>query len=112
MKVQTKLILLLTLIVLAFVSAIVAAKFFENAKFERINAARAGERTKSFDEFLQRHGEPLETLVNDQSAWDQLVRALAMQDRDWIAANLGDSPLTAYHANAIWIFKRDLSPFY
>ena len=112
MRVQTKILALLLAIVVVFVTALFAAKHFENAKFRRISDARAEERMKSFDDFLRRQGEPLETLAKDFTYWDEMVRALHTQDRDWAAANLGDTPLATYHANALWIYQSDLTPFY
>lgn len=112
MKVQTKIILLLVAVVAAFVTALVAATFHRNAKFDRIARERAVEREVAFREFLQRRGEPLETLVKDFTTWDGMVRALRTHDRDWVAKNLGDAPLTTYHANAVWILHRDLAPYY
>jgi len=112
MKVQTKIILLLGLIVATFVAGIIAAKFSAKAKFDRIARARAEERTKSFDEFLRRRSEPLEMLAKDYSCWDDLVRALSTHDEKWAAENLNDSPLVSFGANAIWVYHRDLSPFF
>lgn len=112
MRVQTKIILLLTSTVVVFVTALVVARHFENARFRRIADAHAAQRTKSFDDFLKRHGEPLETLAKDFTYWDDMVRALHTHDRDWAAANLGDMPLATYHANALWIYQSDLVPFY
>ena len=48
MKVQTKIILLLSLIVVAFVIGLVAAKSFEATRFERVANTRAEERTRQW----------------------------------------------------------------
>lgn len=112
MKVQTKIILLVSAIVVIFVSGIIVARRSQNAKFERIAQARTTERAKSFDAFLQHYGEPLAVLVKDSTYWDGMVRALHTQDQDWIVANLGDPALATYGANVVWIYRTDLAPFY
>lgn len=112
MKVHTKILLLLSAIVVVFVGGLLAAKNFEKHRFDRITEARALEHTSSFDDFLRHRGESLAMLAKDFTYWDDLVRALATQDRDWMAANLGDPALTTYGANALWVLHRDLSPFY
>src|SRR5438067_212439 len=103
MKVQTRILLFFTIIVIVFVGGLGAAKVIEKAKFDRLAAAHAQERMKSFDQFLEHRAASLEMLAKDFTYWDDLVRALATQDRDWVAANLGDVPLATYEANALWI---------
>src|ERR1043166_7074672 len=105
MKVQTKIILLLSLMVIAFVTGLVVAKSVEKARFQRVANTRAEERKRLFDEFLKRRGEPLATLTKDYTCWDNLVKALATDDHNWAVANLGDTPLTTFRANAIWVYR-------
>ncbi len=112
MKVQTRIFLLLAATVVIFVAALSIAKQVEKRNFDRILAVRAKERIASFDGFMRHRGAPLEMMTKDFTYWDDLVRSLASQDRDWVANNLGDTPLNTYGANALWILRADLSPFY
>jgi signal transduction histidine kinase len=51
-------------------------------------------------------------LAKDFTYWDDLVHALATEDHDWATANLGDTALATYNANALWILHPDRKPFY
>jgi signal transduction histidine kinase/ActR/RegA family two-component response regulator len=104
MKVQAKITLLLALVVVTFLGGVLAFRTFDQIKFKRIAEQRFAERTRSFDEFLQRNGEPLLTLVTDYTCLDQMVNAIATAKVDWFAENVNGSDLSAYHANAVWIY--------
>ena len=65
MRVQTKITLLLALVVAAFVAGALGFRTYDRFKFHRIVEQRVAERNRSFDEFLERNGEPLQTLVED-----------------------------------------------
>jgi signal transduction histidine kinase len=112
MKVQTKITLLLALVVLAFLGAVLAFRTFDQIKFKRIAEQRFAERTRSFDDFLQRNGEPLQTLVADYTCLDQMVDAIATGNPGWFSENVNASELSAYHANAVWIYRPDTTLAY
>ncbi|HZR77867.1 MAG TPA: ATP-binding protein [Chthoniobacterales bacterium] len=107
MKVQTKITLLLALVVTAFVTGALAFRTFDRFKFRRIAQERITERNHSFDTFLQRNGEPLETLVEDSTCLDRMVQAVADNDEKWLSENFNDATLGAFHANAVWIYRAD-----
>src|SRR5437588_6351532 len=104
MRVQTKITLLLALVVAAFLGAAVAFRTYDRFKLRRIAEQRLAEGRRSFDEFLERNGEPLQTLVDDTTCLDRMVQAIANNDEKWCRDNLNDATLSAYHANAIWIY--------
>ncbi|PYK29508.1 MAG: hypothetical protein DME57_10060 [Verrucomicrobia bacterium] len=107
MRVQTKITLLLALVVTAFVTGALAFRTYDRFKFHRIAQQRLDERNRSFDEFLQRNGEPLQTLVEDSTCLDRMVQAVSGNESKWIAENFSDATLGGYHANAIWIYRPD-----
>ena len=107
MKVQTKITLLLGLVLATFLVGVLSFRTYDRIKFRRIAQERFAERTHSFDEFLQRNGEPLQTLVEDFTCLDQTVNAVAHGDQQWGSDNLNDSTLNGYHANAVWIYPTD-----
>src|SRR5437868_3815505 len=107
MRVQTKITLLLALVITAFVAAALAFRSYDRFKFHRIAQHRIAERNYSCDEFLQRNGEPLQTLVEDSTCLDRMVQPLASNDGKWLAENFGDATLGGYHSNTIWIYRPD-----
>ena len=112
MRVQTKITLLLAVVVTAFVAGALGFRTYDRFKFHRIAKQRVAERNRSFDEFLERNGEPLQTLVEDSTCLDRIVQALSTNDYQWCSDNLNDAELGAYHANALWIYHPDGTLFY
>ena len=107
MKVQTKITLLLALVVVTFLGGVLAFRTFDRIKFKRIAEQRFSERTRSFDDFLRRNGEPLQTLAADYTCLDQMVDAIATGDLAWFAENVNAPELSAYRANVVWIYRPD-----
>ena len=107
MRVQTKITMLLGLVVAAFLAGALGFRAYDRLKFRRISQQRFAERNHSFDDFLERNGEPLQTLVEDTTCLDRMVQAVANNDDKWYGENLNDATLSAYHANAIWIYRPD-----
>ncbi len=112
MKVQTKIVLLLVLMVAAFVGGLVAFKWSEQRKYKRLAEARAVERERSFEDFLRVRGDNLKALVDDSTVWDDLVLALMKGDAGWAETNFDEDELVNFQANAVWIYKPDRSLFY
>ncbi|HYJ04406.1 MAG TPA: ATP-binding protein [Chthoniobacterales bacterium] len=112
MKVQTKILLLLVLLVLIFISALAVVRLFSERRLKAIADERAAERTRSFDEFLAERGDRLSAIVDDSTNWDDLVRALKSDDQTWANATISLETLATRDFNAVWIYKPDLSLFH
>ncbi|MEO7934007.1 MAG: ATP-binding protein [Chthoniobacterales bacterium] len=112
MTIQSKILLLLLLIVATFVGGLVALNVSEKAKFKAIADARATERSRIFDQFLEQRGDQLKALVEDAPISDGMVLAIKKGDKTWADQNLTDETLTTYGANAIWIYRPDQSLFF
>ncbi len=107
MKVQTKITLLLGLVVAIFLAGLASIRFYERRNFEGIAETRFAERNRSFDLFLDSYGLPLKTLVEDSTCFDRLVQAAALGDRAWLTQYFSDGSLSGFHANAIWVYRQD-----
>lgn len=107
MKVQTKISLLLLVVVAIFLGGLASIRNYEKIKFRRIAEERFSERNRSFETFLESYGAPLKTLTEDFTCLDQLVQAIASADNTWLSQNINDSTLASYHANAVWVFRQD-----
>ena len=107
MKVQTKITLLLLLVVATFMAGLWAFRIYDRQKFARIAAEREKERKETFEEFLKHHGEPLQTLSEYVTQWDQMVQAIATNNQSWFEENVTTETLAGYRASAIWIYGPD-----
>jgi signal transduction histidine kinase len=104
MKVQTKITLLLLVVVATFMAGLWAFRIYDRQKFARIAAEREKERKQSFEAFLEKNGEPLKTLCDYDAYWDQTVKAIATNDRKWFEDNINLLTLEGYRANAVWVY--------
>jgi signal transduction histidine kinase/ActR/RegA family two-component response regulator len=104
MKVQTKISVLLLLVVATFMAGLLAFRLYDTGKFRLIAEERLKERTKSFEAFLQKNGEPLKTFAEDNAYLDQMVQAIESNDLKWFEENLNSQAVESYNANAVWIY--------
>lgn len=107
MKVQTKISLLLVLVVAIFLAGLGSIRYYEKFKFRRVAEERFAERNQSFDNFLASYGAPLKAFAEDSTCFDRLIEAIARADRPWLTQYFNDQTLAGFHANAIWIFQQD-----
>ena len=112
MKVQTKITLLIVLVVATFIGGLWGFRIYDKAKFRRITLERVEERNRSFDAFLDNYGEPLKTMADDNTNLDLLVSAIEQNDQPWFEANVNGSTLTGYKAHAAWIYGPDAKLVY
>ncbi|PYJ86878.1 MAG: hypothetical protein DME70_07435, partial [Verrucomicrobia bacterium] len=95
-----------------FIAGLGAFRLYDRHKFARIAAEREAERKQSFERFLEKDGEPLETLCRYDAYWDQMVDAIAKRDKAWFERNVDDAALNGYRANAAWIYGPDATLIY
>src|ERR1700710_2769052 len=112
MKVQTKILLLLLLVVLTFIGGLTLVRWNAERRFKSIADARAIERSRIFDEFLAERGDQLAAIVDDSTNWDDLVRAIKSSDHSWAEGNIPLETLTDKNFNALWIYKPDLTLYH
>ncbi len=109
MKVQSKILLLLLLVVLTFVGGLTAVRWNADRRLKTLADERARERSRMFDEFLAERGDQLAAIVDDSTNWDDFVRAIKADDHGWAEKNLGLEALAVKDFNALWIFQPDLT---
>ena len=110
MKVQTKIILLLVAVTATFLAGLWAFSAYDRLQFRRIADERYRERNESLDAFLAQWGEPLRTFAADFTNLDDMVSAIADNDRQWFEDNVSEQTLDSFHANAIWVYALDGTP--
>ena len=109
-RVQTKITLLLAILVATFVVGLFSFRAFDHARLRRIAQGRLEERRHSFSEFLEHNGATMKALVEDYTCWDQMVHALTTNDSPWLNENINRATLDSFHIQAIWLFHADGSP--
>lgn len=109
MKVQTKILLLLLVVILTFIGGLTLVRLNAERRFKSIADQRAIERNRIFDEFLKERGDQLAAIVDDSTNWDDLVRAIRANDNPWAEKNIPLETLTEKDFNGLWIYKPDLS---
>ena len=112
MKVQTKITLLLLAVVAIFMAGLWAFRAFDQQKFREIRTNRLVEAKRSFEAFLEKDGEPLETLADYDTNWDNMVQAIQTRNTKWLSENVSSDTLLGYKAYAVWIYDRDAALIY
>jgi signal transduction histidine kinase len=112
MKVQTKITLLLLAVVAIFVAGLWVFRAWDQKQFREIRNNRLIEAKRSFDAFLEKDGEPLETLSDYDTNWDAMVQAIQARNAKWLSDNVSDETLVGYKAYAVWIYAQDTSLVY
>ena len=107
MKVQTKITLLIVLVVAFFMVGLWRLRVYDASKFRSITQDRVTERNQAFDAFLEKHGEPLKMLAEDNANLDQMVQAIENKDQQWFSDNVNGAALVGYKANQAWIYGPD-----
>jgi signal transduction histidine kinase len=112
MKVQTKITLLLLAVVAVFLAGLWAFRAFDQEKFRVIRTSRLIEAKRSFEAFLEKDGEPLVTLADYDTTWDNMVQAIQTGNEKWLNENVSSETLLGYKAYAAWIYDRDAKLVY
>jgi len=112
MKVQTKITLLLLAVVAIFIAGLWALRALDQQRFRQIRANRLIDTKRSFEAFLAKDGEPLETLADYDTNWDNMVQAIQTGNTKWLSENVSDETLVGYKAYAVWIYSPDTTLVY
>src|SRR3982074_1458005 len=100
MKVQTKITLLLLVVVTVFVAGLWVFHAVDQRRVREIRTDRLIETKHSFDAFLAKDGEPLETLADYDTTWDSMVQAIQTRNIRWLEENVSNESLLGYKAHA------------
>ncbi len=112
MRIRTKLILFLLSIISIFFAALFIHNANERKTLNLFFADRNRMENKTFDEAMETKGVSLKTLAFDYTYWDEMVNFLKTDNQAWAEENINQSALSNFKANAIWIYKLDLSLAY
>jgi PAS domain S-box-containing protein len=104
MKIQTKLIILISIIIIIFAGGLVFTNQLEKKKIASILQNRAREKKALLDLVAMLNGNSIKNLAYDYTYWDEMVDFVKNPSPQWAADNL-ETSLSTYNVNAIWIFK-------
>ncbi|MGH7901232.1 MAG: CHASE4 domain-containing protein, partial [Thermodesulfobacteriota bacterium] len=106
MKIQTKILLLLSLVIGAFMVGLGCLRHWEVKGMESLFQVEKREKEEFFDKSIKLKGESLETLAFDYTYWDEMVDFLKTRDKTW-ASEILDTSLSSYKADAMWVYTTD-----
>lgn len=110
-KLHSKFIVLLSIILFIFISGLI---FFRHSEIKRLTILTdeaAKEKADFLEKLLGLKSEPLKTLVNDYTFYDEMVRFMKTGDKKWAKENI-DTALDTFKASSIWIYKTNHSIAY
>jgi PAS domain S-box-containing protein len=97
---------------MAFIIAFFIYLGFEQKRLNLLFDERKKEEMLVFDKILELKGGSLKTLAFDYTYWDEMINFLVNNDRAWAEKTIDTGVLLNYSANAIWIYKTDLTQAY
>jgi len=112
MKVRTKLILLLSLLVFVLVTVFIFSWYVERKTLVLIFEKETDEKKDVFNKLIMLKGQSLETLVYDYTYWDEMVNFIVKEDKGWAEEMIDDNTLSNFSANSIWVCRLDTSLIY
>jgi len=112
MKVQQKIILLFFLLSLMFAAGRYYYQTLETGRMQALFKNLEKREGAHFDKLLELKEASLKTLAYDYTYWDEIVVFMNTGDMKWAQENLDQNTLNTYKANAIWLFKTDLTMVY
>jgi two-component system, sensor histidine kinase and response regulator len=106
MKVSTKLLILIVLIISLVVSSVAILKNREKSKSLLLLNDKQKDYEMVFEKLVNLKGQSLETFVYDYTHWDEMVDfVIANKDKEWGAREVSPDALLTYNTNWAWIYN-------
>ena len=107
MKVRTRLYLAGTLFSILFMAIFIYFNITQRQSFIELFKFEAKEKEGNFEKIMLLKGKALENFVYDYSYWDEMVDFIKNINMSWARDMIGQSVLTNYNIDAIWIYNLD-----
>jgi signal transduction histidine kinase/CheY-like chemotaxis protein len=111
MSVRAKLLLLVTCLVIVFLSVLLAFRQWQIQSVSMIVQDRATQSAYLVDKVLDLTGDSLFMWVKDFTYWDEMVEFMRTADQTWGKENV-ETALNTYKAHAAWVYNLDLKCLY
>jgi two-component system, sensor histidine kinase and response regulator len=106
MKVSTKLLILIVLIISLIVSSVAILKNREKSKSLLLLNDKQKDYEIVFKKLVNLKGQSLETFVYDYTHWDEMVDFVTTnKDKEWGAREVSPDALSTYNTNLVWIYS-------
>ncbi|MDD5246279.1 MAG: ATP-binding protein [Candidatus Omnitrophica bacterium] len=113
MRIRTKVILLLVLLGAIFTAGRHFYRSLEDRRMYALFKENMEERNTYLDNLLSLKEASLKALVFDYTYWDEMVDFVGSRGGiEWAQKNIDENALKTYQADAIWVYRLDLSPAY
>jgi diguanylate cyclase (GGDEF)-like protein/PAS domain S-box-containing protein len=103
-KIQTKLILLLCLVILAFIVVLLVINNFEKDRAELLFHEQFASKELFFDKLVKLKQSSMEGYAYDYTYWDEMVDFVATGNRVWAKQNI-DASLSTYKVDGVWVYN-------
>lgn len=111
MRVQHKLLLLLTGLMVLFLGGLLAIQQQQITHVRMLVQANAMESRELVDKLVALRGDDLARYAYDYTYWDDMVSFVSSGDTEWAVANI-DSSLSTFDADVTWVYRPDTTLVY
>jgi signal transduction histidine kinase len=106
MKTRTRLAVLLSLLLLAFVTGALMLHRLDKREADELFADQKQERARLLGSLVQLSSDSLRNFARDYSEWDEMVDFVNTGDRKWAEINL-ESIMPNFNLKAVWVYRVD-----
>jgi signal transduction histidine kinase len=106
MKTRTRLTILLSLLLLAFVSGALVLHQLDKREADELFADQKQERARLLESLVQLSRDSLQNFARDYSEWDEMVDFVETGDPKWAEINI-ESILPNFNLKAVWVYRVD-----
>lgn len=111
MKIQTKLTLLLFLLIAVSMIGFLYLRYLENNRADVLFRDQEQEKAVFFDKIVNLKGASLQAFATDYTFFDEMVRFVSTGDRKWGVENISTG-METFHANIAWVYNPKFSLVY
>lgn len=111
MKLHSKIITLISILVIIFTILISLIHYVEENKTNELLIERKTELQKAFDNTIKSTGKTIEVFSTDYTQWDEMVNFVNNRDPVWALENI-EYPIESFKVNAVWVFDVDYNEVY
>ncbi|MDD4908277.1 MAG: PAS domain-containing protein [Candidatus Omnitrophica bacterium] len=112
MRVRTKLIVLTIFLISLFIGIFFIFRHLESQTLVLFFQNAVTEKRSTFNKLYNLEGRSLETFASDYSIWTEMAEYVSSGDQAWADLNLNQDTLSTFSANAVWVYKPDLTLHY
>jgi PAS domain S-box-containing protein len=111
MRLQTKIVILISILVIIFGILVLSMQYTENKKTQEILVEQKSEKLKSFEYSILSVEKTLEIFSRDYTQWTDMVNFVHHKNAVWASENI-EYPLETFKANVIWILDDKFNMVY